>query len=178
MVPPPSSSHLNRTTVTGAMHRSHFASDTFQQEKTLHEESSSASFGARYEHDDEEHELHTRGRSFLGGSTTQGFLPLATHEEDDDPMAPTRHVDTPTKRQNPLVRFLVGPTSRPWFSWASALVMLVILIVELVRNATLTGSVIQTSPSFNPMIGPSFYVSHPSASTISSSLTHIFSSLI
>ncbi|KAI8148568.1 rhomboid family-domain-containing protein [Fennellomyces sp. T-0311] len=56
------------------------------------------------------------------------------------------------------MRLLLGPQRRPWFSWLSGTAMLIVLIVELVKNSQMTGSVIQTSPSFNPMIGPSFTV--------------------
>ncbi|ORZ15195.1 rhomboid family-domain-containing protein [Absidia repens] len=60
-------------------------------------------------------------------------------------------------QRSPLMRLLLGPNQRPWFSWISAVIMLAILVYELIRNAAMTGSVIQTSPYFNPMIGPSFY---------------------
>ncbi|CAO3624417.1 unnamed protein product [Cunninghamella blakesleeana] len=55
---------------------------------------------------------------------------------------------------HPMKRALLGPIRRPIFSHLSALAMLAILIYELVRNYQLTGSVIQTSPYINPMIGP------------------------
>ncbi|KAI8072399.1 rhomboid family-domain-containing protein [Gongronella butleri] len=55
-------------------------------------------------------------------------------------------------------RILLGPNRRPWFSWITAVIMLIVLVYELVRNQNLTGSVIQTSPVFNPMIGPSSQV--------------------
>ncbi|KAI7850387.1 rhomboid family-domain-containing protein [Circinella umbellata] len=56
------------------------------------------------------------------------------------------------------MRLLLGPVRRPWFSWLSGLAMLIVLIVELIKNSQMTGSVISTSPTFNPMIGPSFPV--------------------
>ncbi|ORX43342.1 rhomboid-domain-containing protein [Hesseltinella vesiculosa] len=52
-------------------------------------------------------------------------------------------------------RFFLGPNERPWFSWITGGAMLAVLIYELIRNSALTGSVISTSPMFNPMIGPS-----------------------
>ncbi|KAI8388055.1 rhomboid family-domain-containing protein [Radiomyces spectabilis] len=60
------------------------------------------------------------------------------------------------KRRLPM-RILLGPYKRPWFSWLSGAVMLIVLVVELVKNSSMTGSVIETSP-FNVMIGPSFQV--------------------
>ncbi|GAA6012588.1 hypothetical protein JCM10207_009049 [Rhodosporidiobolus poonsookiae] len=49
----------------------------------------------------------------------------------------------------------VGMQRWPFASWGLALVMLIIMIVELVRMNSITGSAIQTKPSFNVMIGPS-----------------------
>ncbi|ORZ18938.1 rhomboid family-domain-containing protein [Absidia repens] len=59
---------------------------------------------------------------------------------------------------HPLKRALLGPVRRAIFSQLSALAMLGVMIYELVRNWQLTGSVIQTQPNFNVMIGPSFSV--------------------
>lgn len=62
-------------------------------------------------------------------------------------------------RRNLGMRLLLGPVRRPWFSWISGLAMLIVLVVEFVKNSQMTGSVIETSPTFNPMIGPSYTVS-------------------
>ncbi|GAA5867703.1 hypothetical protein JCM3774_003383 [Rhodotorula dairenensis] len=43
----------------------------------------------------------------------------------------------------------------PYASWTLAVVMTIVLIVELVKMKSITGSLIQTKPSFNVMIGPS-----------------------
>ncbi|GAA5990644.1 hypothetical protein JCM10908_003168 [Rhodotorula pacifica] len=43
----------------------------------------------------------------------------------------------------------------PFASWTLAVIMTIVLIVELVRMKSITGSLIQTKPSFNVMIGPS-----------------------
>ncbi|CAG8055625.1 unnamed protein product [Penicillium olsonii] len=45
-----------------------------------------------------------------------------------------------------------------WVTYLLTLAQIIVLIVELVKNAQLTGSVIETKPTFNPMIGPSPYV--------------------
>ena len=67
-------------------------------------------------------------------------------------------MDSADKR-NLGMRLLLGPVRRPWFSWLSGLAMLIVLVVELIKNSQMTGSVISTSPTFNPLIGPSFPVS-------------------
>lgn len=46
----------------------------------------------------------------------------------------------------------------PWFVWTMSLVQVCVFIAELAKMGELTGSPIQTEPSFNPMIGPSSYV--------------------
>ncbi|KAK6543085.1 hypothetical protein TWF694_007008 [Orbilia ellipsospora] len=45
----------------------------------------------------------------------------------------------------------------PFFVYTVSLIQIAVFIAELVRNAQLTGSPIQTKPTFNPMIGPSPY---------------------
>ncbi|OGE55564.1 hypothetical protein PENARI_c004G01684 [Penicillium arizonense] len=45
-----------------------------------------------------------------------------------------------------------------WVTYILTLAQIIVFIVELVKNAQLTGSVIETKPTFNPMIGPSPYV--------------------
>ncbi|EFR04794.1 rhomboid family membrane protein [Nannizzia gypsea CBS 118893] len=85
---------------------------------------------------------------------------------DDTRYHPSSH-DLPTEPLN-----LSDPVRRPsrrrkqgyfakkiaWVTYITSLVQIVVFIVELVRNAQLTGSPIMTKPSFNPMIGPSPYV--------------------
>lgn len=46
----------------------------------------------------------------------------------------------------------------PYFVWIVSLIQLAVFIAELAKMGQLTGSPIQTKPSFNPMIGPSSYV--------------------
>ncbi|KAJ5265683.1 hypothetical protein N7524_006701 [Penicillium chrysogenum] len=45
-----------------------------------------------------------------------------------------------------------------WVTYILTLAQIIVFIIELVKNAQLTGSVIETKPTFNPMIGPSPYV--------------------
>ncbi|GAA5924938.1 rhomboid family protein [Sporobolomyces koalae] len=49
----------------------------------------------------------------------------------------------------------VGIQRWPYASWTLAVIMTIVLIVELVKMKSITGSPIQTKPSFNYMIGPS-----------------------
>lgn len=63
--------------------------------------------------------------------------------------------DAPSKR---LRELMFGPTLRPWFTWASAATMIIILIFEYAKSLDLARSMIQTAP-FNPLIGPSSTVS-------------------
>ncbi|KAF3012074.1 hypothetical protein E8E14_010959 [Neopestalotiopsis sp. 37M] len=51
-----------------------------------------------------------------------------------------------------------GKRRIPIFVYLFSIVQIAVFIGELVKAAQLTGSPIQTSPSFNPMIGPSSYV--------------------
>ncbi|ORX46570.1 rhomboid-domain-containing protein [Hesseltinella vesiculosa] len=67
------------------------------------------------------------------------------------------YASAPEDKRPPWKRALLGPVRIPIFSYTSALVMLVMLIYEFVRNHQLTGNVIQ-NPSQNIMIGPSFSV--------------------
>ncbi|KAI8093838.1 rhomboid family-domain-containing protein [Halteromyces radiatus] len=175
--PPPSASHVTRTTVSGSLHRGNFASDTFKQDKVLYDDQPVFGQQRMMEDDDFDdiHEMHTRGggtgRSF---GQDKGFMPLSTNDDNEQHlphnnnnnnnsslqrgmMDPMNGPSMYGSRRSPLKRLLLGPNQRPWFSWISAIIMLVILIYELIRNQSLTGSVIQTSPNFNPMIGPSFY---------------------
>ncbi|PMD41142.1 rhomboid-domain-containing protein [Hyaloscypha variabilis F] len=46
----------------------------------------------------------------------------------------------------------------PWLVYILTTIQVVVFIVEIVKNAQLTGSPIEIHPQFNPMIGPSPYV--------------------
>ncbi|GBL47798.1 hypothetical_protein [Candidozyma auris] len=49
-------------------------------------------------------------------------------------------------------------TKLPYFTILVTLIQVIVFIVELVKMAQLTGSAFQTSPYFNPMLGPSTYL--------------------
>lgn len=49
----------------------------------------------------------------------------------------------------------MGIQRRPWVCWIFALAMSIVLVVELIKMRQETGSLIQTKPRFNVMIGPS-----------------------
>ncbi|RKF75728.1 putative rhomboid protein [Golovinomyces cichoracearum] len=51
------------------------------------------------------------------------------------------------------------PTAKlPWMTYALTIIQCVVFIIEIIKNAQLTGSPIEFQPSFNPMIGPSPYI--------------------
>ncbi|KAF3483293.1 rhomboid family membrane protein [Arthroderma uncinatum] len=86
---------------------------------------------------------------------------------DDTRYSPTSHHDPQTEPLNlndpirrPSRRRRKGYFAKkiPWVTYITSLVQVVVFIIEIVRNAQLTGSPIMTKPSFNPMIGPSPYV--------------------
>lgn len=103
---------------------------------------------------------------------SDGFMRLESTDDPDPPVPPPAqaassaapYLQPPVvidNRRNFGMRLLLGPARRPWFSWLTGLAMLIVLIVEFVKNYQLTGSVIATtsnSPSFNVMIGPTFTV--------------------
>lgn len=47
---------------------------------------------------------------------------------------------------------------QPWFVWFISTVQIAVFMAELAKMGILTGSPIETQPTFNPMIGPSPYV--------------------
>jgi membrane associated rhomboid family serine protease len=55
-------------------------------------------------------------------------------------------------------RFKFNWKKAPWFVWTISVIQVGVFIAELARMGKLTGSPIQTKPTFNPMIGPSSYV--------------------
>ncbi|ODQ78700.1 hypothetical protein BABINDRAFT_19043, partial [Babjeviella inositovora NRRL Y-12698] len=57
--------------------------------------------------------------------------------------------------KSPLRRFV---SQIAYFTYFVTLIQVLVFIVELVRMSQLTGSPLQTKPSFNPMIGPLSYV--------------------
>ncbi|KAI1169657.1 rhomboid-domain-containing protein [Nemania sp. FL0916] len=87
-----------------------------------------------------------------------GFLDESNdHVYDADP-APRRHH---TNKRGRGVNFgelgMLGSGKKriPFVVYAFSIVQIAVFIAELVKAAQLTGSPIQTSPSFNPTIGPS-----------------------
>ncbi|KAI9497480.1 rhomboid family-domain-containing protein [Zychaea mexicana] len=56
-----------------------------------------------------------------------------------------------------LRSIMMGPTSRPWFTWLSATAMIVTMVFALAKHHDISGSMLETQP-FNPMIGPSFTI--------------------
>ncbi|CAO3608796.1 unnamed protein product [Cunninghamella echinulata] len=86
------------------------------------------------------------------------YPPYPQQQQPYYPPPPQHIIEAEKYSGHPMKRALLGPIRRPIFSYISALAMLIVLIYELVRNKQLTGSIIQTSPYINPMIGPSVSV--------------------
>ncbi|KAI1749240.1 rhomboid-domain-containing protein [Xylaria castorea] len=86
-----------------------------------------------------------------------GYLNESTdHVYDADP-APRRHGTTKKKGLGYGQLGMLGSDKKriPIIVYLFSIIQIAVFIAELVKAAQLTGSPIQTSPSFNPMIGPS-----------------------
>ena len=53
---------------------------------------------------------------------------------------------------------IYGNQKYPYVCWGVSVSQIVVLIVALIKNSLLTGSLIEIKPTFNPLIGPSQYV--------------------
>ncbi|KAI9715799.1 MAG: hypothetical protein M1828_000704 [Chrysothrix sp. TS-e1954] len=81
---------------------------------------------------------------------------LGLHRQASDTL-PLNPTDAEQSRGLPRSRRLNWKTI-PWVVYILSIIQLAVFIAALVKNAQLTGSVIETHPTFNPMIGPSPYV--------------------
>lgn len=98
-------------------------------------------------------------------------IPLQNHHSKADPTSYNSSFDPNLERQ-PSDTVLLNPQSDqtnlkkkpsiwsniPWVVYILSLVQICVFIAELVKMSNLTGSPIETKPSFNPMIGPSPYL--------------------
>ncbi|KAF2397684.1 rhomboid-domain-containing protein [Trichodelitschia bisporula] len=94
-----------------------------------------------------------------------------------DPFADRNAIPLQSQKPLPEVQGLDDPENQPpkrgkrrrgkqpvpkgritWAVYFLSLVQFTVFVVEIIKNATLTGSPIEIHPSFNPMIGPSPYV--------------------
>lgn len=66
---------------------------------------------------------------------------------------------TTSNQNNCWKRIVIKLKEWPWFIWFISIVELIVFIAQLGVSWSLTGSPIQIKPSFNPLIGPSAYVS-------------------
>ncbi|KAI7862167.1 rhomboid family-domain-containing protein [Spinellus fusiger] len=83
---------------------------------------------------------------------------FSTHQRSVEAPGPSRPSHSPYgSNRGPLMRALVGPVRRPWFSWLTGLAMFIVLIYELIKSNMLAGYFIETNP-FNIMVGPGFSV--------------------
>ncbi|KAH3200391.1 rhomboidmembrane protein [Aspergillus fumigatus] len=100
-------------------------------------------------------------------------IPLKAHSQDPNGSPQPNWMQHPTQyAPDPSAMEPAGPpvavTRRQkkgifkkkiaWVTYTLTLAQVIVFIVELVKNAQLTGSPIELHPQFNPMIGPSPYV--------------------
>ncbi|KAF7183940.1 hypothetical protein CNMCM7691_004430 [Aspergillus felis] len=100
-------------------------------------------------------------------------IPLKAHNQYPDGSPPPNWMHQPTQyAPEPSAMEPAGPPISParrqkkgifkkkiaWVTYALTIAQIIVFIVELVKNAQLTGSPIELHPQFNPMIGPSPYV--------------------
>lgn len=89
---------------------------------------------------------------------------LESNVNDDDVGAGQTSVDEKFKKNDRARRKLERRLPRfhytklPYFTMLVTLIQVIVFIVELVKMAQFTGSAFQTSPYFNPMLGPSTYL--------------------
>lgn len=71
----------------------------------------------------------------------------------------------PPRKRTWFSRMFNGEQRFAYFCWTISIVQVGVFIGELVRNAMAMGSPIEVQPVFNPLIGPSSYVSSPQIHT-------------
>lgn len=76
---------------------------------------------------------------------------LQRQPSDTFPLNPANPEQEPQSRRSKLANI-------PWVVYILTIIQLAVFIAELIKSAQLTGSPIETHPTFNPMIGPSPYV--------------------
>lgn len=101
-----------------------------------------------------------RKNSFETGSYRQYKRnTLANGDDEVEPDIQRRSMAMPLQSTTPTGRWRgIKWKELPYFVYTVSLIQIGVFISELARMGTLTGSPIQTQPSFNPMIGPSSYV--------------------
>ncbi|EAW14501.1 rhomboid family membrane protein [Aspergillus clavatus NRRL 1] len=99
-------------------------------------------------------------------------IPLKANAQYSNGPPPPGWMQQPTRYPpSPEAMEAAGPPGRPvrqkkgfwkkkiaWVTYTLTVAQIIVFIVELVKNAQLTGSPIELHPQFNPMIGPSPYV--------------------
>lgn len=88
-------------------------------------------------------------------------IPLRSTASQKDAVDHVYDVQPSAEERRPRkgLGFLKGKNGRiPWVVYCLTTIQVAVFIAEIVKMGVLTGSPIQTQPSFNPMIGPSPYV--------------------
>lgn len=104
------------------------------------------------------------GLNLLSDSTTHLAAPseAGTRERDevdeDDDVGTRRSHRRHRRRRSKRRKSKPWYKEAPWWTWTVSAIQIVVFVVEFVKMGVLTGSPVQTKPSFNPMIGPSSYL--------------------
>lgn len=101
-----------------------------------------------------------RSRGFILDHTEEDLVTRDGEDGDD-------HDDVGTRRQHKRHRKRKSGKKKkpklwyqrvPWWTYTVSAIQIIVFLVEFIRMGVLTGSPVQTQPSFNPMIGPSGYL--------------------
>lgn len=117
----------------------------------VHEYGASQYGQQNYERQDYGSNNYGNSQNSLQGTTGYGQAPPLVDSGANGTRAPP--LGAPSVKQ----RFKVL-SDRPWVVYILSVVQLCVFVAELIKMGVLTGSPIQTQPTFNPMIGPSSYV--------------------
>lgn len=96
-----------------------------------------------------------------GGSYSRAlsYNSYGKYPETDDRLVTEDVADSGRfKRKFQITKKVWWTKRHPWFVWLVSTIQVCVFIAELAKMGELTGSPIQTQPSFNPMVGPSSYV--------------------
>lgn len=98
--------------------------------------------------------IETRELSMDSDSNSNSLPPLPPHPHTNENFETMQQQLEEKKKKKKMKQML----ARPWIVWTLTAIQVVVFLAEFIRMGVLTGSPVQTKPSFNPMIGPSSYV--------------------
>lgn len=113
---------------------------------------------------------HNSGYNNLNNSSSSGFNNdnngwYASNSESQDNSQTNFINSMPQDYRSPPILPIVQSKSqveiwmeKPWIVWIFSIIQIAVFIAEFIKMGVLTGTPVQTQPSFNPMIGPSGYL--------------------